>query len=115
MKRPVFALLAALLFSGCATPKIDWAARVGHYTYDQSVMDFGPPDKFAKLSDGSMVAEWLSQPGRIITTPGPYFVAPGYCYGPVLPMYYTTYLPAQFLRLAFDPNGKLKTWKEFDR
>ena len=45
-------VFAALLLAGCVTPKIDWAARVGNYTYDQAVMDFGPPDKSAKLSDG---------------------------------------------------------------
>jgi hypothetical protein len=50
-----------LLAAGCASrPEIDWASRVGHYTYDDAVREFGPPDKTAELSDGSRVAEWIS-------------------------------------------------------
>ena len=115
MKTIVSALFAALLLAGCVTPKIDWAARVGNYTYDQAVMDFGPPDKSAKLSDGSTVAEWLTQRGQVIASPGPYSPPFGCYYGPPTPMYSETYVPARFLRLAFDANGKLKTWKEFAR
>ena len=115
MKAIVPVVFAALLLAGCATPKIDWSARLGHYTYDQAVIEFGPPDKSAKLSDGSVVAEWLAQRGQVIVAPGPYFVPPGCYFGPLSPMYSETYLPARFLRLGFDANGKLKTWKEFIR
>jgi hypothetical protein len=108
-------LFAALLLAGCVTPKIDWAARVGNYTYDQAVMELGPPDKSAKLSDGLAVAEWLLQRGQVVAAPEPYFVPPGCYFGPLTPMYSETYVPARFLRLGFDPNGKLKTWKEFVR
>ena len=101
-------MFAALLLAGCVTPKIDWAARVGNYTYDQAVMEFGPPDKSAKLSDGSTVAEWLTRRGQVVVAPGTYF-------GPLTPMYSETYVPARFLRLAFDANGRLKTWKAFAR
>jgi len=41
-------ILAALVLAGCVTQKIDWSARVGNYTYDQAVMELGPPDKSAK-------------------------------------------------------------------
>jgi len=110
------ALLAALLLAGCVTQKIDWAARVGNYTYDQAVMEFGPPDKMAKLSDGTTVVEWLAQRGQVIVTPEPCFVGPGcYYYRPLPPMYSQTYVPARFLRLVFDTNGRLKAWKEFAR
>ena len=58
MKTILLALFAALAFAGCATgPKIDWAARVGHYTYDQAVLELGPPDKVAKLNNGVIVAK----------------------------------------------------------
>jgi hypothetical protein len=108
-------LFVALLLAGCVTPKIDWAARVGNFTYDQAVMEFGPPDKYAKLSDGTAVAEWLTQRGQVVVAPEPYFVPPGCYFGPLTPMYSETYVPARFLRLVFDANGKLKTWKEFAR
>ncbi len=55
-------LLLALLLAGCAsTPKIDWNARVGNFTYDQAVAELGPPDKSTKLSDGSTVADWIKR------------------------------------------------------
>ena len=51
-------LLALLALTGCATRnKIDWSARVGNYTFDQTVLELGPPDKQTKLSDGTVVAE----------------------------------------------------------
>ncbi len=108
-------VIGLLLLAGCVTPKIDWAARVGNYTYDQAVMEFGPPDKYAKLSDGSAVAEWLTRRSQVIVAPGPYLAPPGCYFGPAMPMYSETYLPARWLRLAFDANGKLKTWKELVR
>lgn len=65
---PLFRILALALalvaLTGCATrQKIDWSARVGNYTFDQAVLDFGPPTKQAKLTDGTLVAEWQTQRG----------------------------------------------------
>ena len=114
MKQFILFALAAILFAGCATaPKIDWQARVGVYTYDQAVMDFGPPDKIAKLADGTSVADWVTERGYIYTTSDYYpFYTPGY----IVPT--TTYVnrvPDTFLRLSFSADGKLKTWKRFYR
>jgi hypothetical protein len=115
MKRIIVAALSVFLLAGCVGPKIDWAARVGNYTFDQAVMEFGPPDKSAKLTDGTTVAEWLTRRGQIIVTPQPYLVSPGgYLWGPA-PMYNQTYMPAIFLRLTFDANGKLKAQTKFTR
>jgi hypothetical protein len=57
--------------AGCVTP-INWQARVSVYSYDQAVMDYGPPGRLAKLSGGSTVAEWMTERGEVIVTPGPY-------------------------------------------
>ena len=103
--------LAAFLLAGCATP-INWQARVGVYTYDQAVMDYGPPMAFATLSDRSTVAEWMTERGSVVSTPAPYFYGPGYV-GPAY--YYPTYFPARFLRLTFTPDGKLKAWKQYSK
>src|SRR6185295_2792300 len=55
-------LLVCWLLAGCAsTPKVDWNARVGNFTYDQAVAEMGPPDKSTKLSDGSTVADWITR------------------------------------------------------
>ena len=100
-------LCATLWLTGCATARVDWAARIGHYTYEQAVLEMGPPDKQAKLADGTIVAEWLTHRGYAYTygTPGPY--------GPFYPGYITTYTaPSQFMRLTFGPDGQLTDWKK---
>jgi hypothetical protein len=54
-------LLALGMFTGCkTTPPIDWNARVGNYTYDQAIVELGPPNKTARLSTGETVAEWVT-------------------------------------------------------
>ena len=113
MKTILLTLLAALVLAGCATtPKIDWAARVGHYTYNQAVLELGPPDKVAKLNDGIIVADWLTQSAQTIGPTGPYVVGPGY-YGVVNPVYGPTYFPAWYLRLTFAADGRLTAWKKY--
>lgn len=113
MKTILLPLLAALLLAGCAsTPKTDWAARVGHYTYDQAVLELGPPDKVAKLDNGIVVADWVTQSARTIGPTGPYVARPGY-YGVVATGYAPTYFPAWFLRLTFAADGKLTAWKKY--
>jgi hypothetical protein len=106
-------VLATLLLAGCVMEKIDWQARVGQYTQDQAIMDVGPPDKSAKLSDGTVVDEWLTQPSRVIVAPEPYFLAPGSYFGPATPSYTETYVPDYYLRLTFGPDGRLRSWKKF--
>lgn len=111
-----FALLAGLFVSGCATTKIDWASRVGNYTYDQAVLELGPPDKYARLADGAQVAEWLTSRGSTYAYGGmghPYY--PWY-YGYMGPTIITTTTsPDHFIRLIFGPDGRLQSWKKFYR
>src|ERR1035438_3068094 len=60
---PVILALAIALLTGCATPPpVDWASRVGHYSYNQAVSEFGLPNRQAKLSDGKVVSKWFFQP-----------------------------------------------------
>ena len=104
-----------ILISGCRTPKIDWNARVGVYTYDQAVLDFGPPDKQAQLDDGVVVAEWLTQRGysQAYVVPVLY---PGYCgpyYAPAYGSIVDTSSPSTYLRLIFSSDHKLQGWKTF--
>lgn len=105
--------LIALLLAGCVTPpKIDWQARVGNYTYAQTVAELGPPDKSSRLADGSVIADWLTQHAQTVSAPEPYLLPPGTYFGPLTPMSSETTLPAQYLRLTFGPDGKLKSWKQ---
>jgi hypothetical protein len=97
----------ALGLTGCATPRVDWAARVGRYTYEQAVKDMGAPEQRDKLADGTVVAEWLTDRGYTYTHSSPS------AEGPFYPSYPTTYTaPSQFVRLTFGPDGRLTTRKK---
>lgn len=102
----------AVLQSGCATKRIDWGARVGNYTFDQAVAEIGPPDKQAKLTDGTLVAEWMTGRGQHqMFATGGYYRSP-YHMWPYAPTYVDTYSPDYFLRLTFGPDGRLQAWKK---
>jgi hypothetical protein len=101
-------LCLALWAAGCATAKVDWNGRVGHYSYEQAVLEMGPADKQAKLADGVIVAEWLVNRSStyLYGIPGPY--------GPYYSGYVTSYTtPARWLRLMFGADGQLKEWKKY--
>jgi len=115
----------AAWLTGCATtPQIDWNSRVGVYSYDQAVIDMGPPDKSARLSNGATVVEWKTSTGRYYSSPAPfgyygvpygapyggrYGTYPGYVMSPQ----YIDKSPDKFLRLVFDPTGMLASWTDF--
>lgn len=115
LRRPgwfILLLALPLLFAGCTTNKVDWNSQVGVLTFDQAVIQLGPPDKHAKLTDGTVVAEWETQRGYTQTTyMGGYYGPRGYYGGYYGPMPVTTYHPTYFLRLTFGPDGKLMAWK----
>jgi hypothetical protein len=108
------ALAVVFVLAGCATRKIDWAGRVGNYTFDQAVLEMGPPDKQAKLQDGTIVAEWLTRRGQPYSSPA-FGYTPWSYYGPYYPGNVDGYTPDYFLRLTFGPDGKLKSWKKIAR
>jgi hypothetical protein len=97
----------ALLLTACSTtPKIDWQSRVGAYTFDQAVLDYGPPDKHARLADGTQVAEWLTYRGRSSGGFATYL-------GRGVVHLTDTSSPDYFLRLTFDPSGRLQSFKKY--
>jgi len=101
------------LLAGCASMRMDWAGRVGHFSYDQAVLELGPPDKSATLMDRTVVAEWLTRKGYSYAS-AQYGYSPWY-YGPFYPGYAEVNSPDYFLRLTFGPDGMLKAWKHFYR
>lgn len=100
--------LVALFLAGCATSKMNWDSRVGNFTYDQAVIEMGPPDKGAKLGDGTVVAEWLTYRGN---RGGYGFYHSPYYFSPM----YDPPTPDRFLRLTFDPEGRLREWRRVMR
>jgi hypothetical protein len=103
-------LLAAALVAGCATHRVDWNVRVGNYTFDQAVTELGPPDKQAKLSNGKLVAEWISRysNGTTMAVGTGFYGSPGGV-GIVqtTPNYYESKL-----RLTFNTNNVLLSWSK---
>jgi len=112
--RFLFLLAIASVIGGCATQRINWQSRVGIYNFDQAVQDFGPPDKSAKLEDGSTVADWIVREGHAVLTPRPY-LAPIDGFGPSASIYSETYVPTYYMRLVFGPDNRLKQYKNFTR
>ena len=98
---------ALLVLVGCATSRVDWNARVGNYTYQQAVLEMGPPDRQAKLEDGTIVGEWLLNRGYTYVTGGPSV------YGPFWGSPATAYTaPSMYMRLTFGADGRLVGWKK---
>jgi hypothetical protein len=102
------AIFTAVIATGCVTHRINWDGRIGNYTYDQAVMDFGPPDKQARLSDGRLVAEWITRysSGGTVVVGGGFYGYPGSGFVPSTgPNYYE-----RKLRLTFTTGNVLAAW-----
>jgi hypothetical protein len=90
---------------------VDWDTRVGNYTFDQAVLDMGPPERSSALSDGSKVAEWFLKSGSTVSFGvGTGFYGGGGGVG--LGQTVTSGRSGQFLRLTFNPNGLLSQWEK---
>ena len=96
-----------LLLAGCkSTPKVDWNSRIGYYTYDQAVMELGPPNAVARLTNGNTVADWVT--GQ--TGGGGWSVGTGVGVGPVgvgVGRSLGSSPTLRVLRLVFGPDNKL--------
>ena len=57
----IFLVLLVLFFTGCAST--NWDSRVGSYTNDQAILEYGPPDNKSQLSDGQVVYSWTTAHG----------------------------------------------------
>jgi hypothetical protein len=109
---PVLAI--ALTIGGCATQRVNWQSRVGNYTYDDAVREYGPADKHDQLTDGTLVADWIVREGHAVTTPQPYLMGPDNM-GPAHPIFNSSYVPTYFMELTFGPDSKLKSYKNYYR
>lgn len=107
---PLVLFLFAAFLTGCAsTPPIDWNSRVGHYTYDQAVAEFGTPSRQAKLSGGETVYKWSAKPNVApINTGMSYYGSVGFT-GSQNP---GPGMSNQTLQLTFDTNGVLTAWSK---
>jgi hypothetical protein len=108
--------LLVLLVAGCQTAKVDWNARVGSFAYDQAVVELGPPDRVAELTDRTKVAEWLSQRGQASFYLNSFDMGFSHrAYGLGWHHGYVSPARDRFLRLIFSPDGKLASWQWISR
>src|SRR5262245_12580413 len=102
-------MLLNSIFTGCkSTPKIDWNSRVGTYTYDNAVMELGPPDKYTTLTDGKIVADWIKVTGSSSVSFGFGTGVPGGAVG--VGQTYGGGYNYRVLRLTFGTDYKLLSW-----
>ena len=103
----VVLFLAVAFIAGCKTALlVDWNSRVGSYTYDQAVAEFGLPDKQNTLSDGKIADQWVTLHGS-----NGFFVGGGYGnYGMGSGQNLGQSYKDHVLELTFGPDGKLVSW-----
>ena len=107
-----FRVLSAVLlagFLGCSTkPSVDWGSRVGQFTFDEAVLEMGPPDKSTDLADGTRVGDWYT--GRAPTVSFGFGVGSyGHGGGVGVGQGVTTGGAGRYLRLIFDADGMLQS------
>ena len=57
------AIMATLaVITGCAST--NWQSKIGSYTYEDAVREYGPPDNVQALSNGDQVYSWTTSIGR---------------------------------------------------
>jgi hypothetical protein len=113
MKWLVGWLAVLFLLAGCHTtsPLVDWDRRIGHYSYDLALADLGVPVRSTTLNNGSIVADWLAQSGKIGADE-----EIGYETEPFLESPFpngTPPTPNTYLRLTFGPDQQLTGWKRY--
>lgn len=104
------------LFSNCSSkPKVDWNTRIGNFTYDQAVLELGPPAAYTKLDDGTVVADWFLKYGSSFSFgvgTGFYGGGGGSGAGVGVGQSVSTTPAGHYLRLTFGPDGKLRQWEK---
>ena len=115
----IFALLSlcTLFVASCASrpkvdPNIDWNSRIGSYTYEQAVAELGKPDAVADSNDGK-IADWVLKRSPNMSfgfgVGGGSFGSHGGT-GVGVGTSVTPPPSGEYLRLVFDPQGKLTAW-----
>lgn len=88
-----------------------WNSRAGVITVKEAVKELGPPQKAMAFEDGYQVGEWLTSLGTRSSMRmhfGPVFTQRYFDYS-VLPRD-VPYVPDQYIRLLFGPDGRMITW-----
>jgi hypothetical protein len=102
-------VLAAFCFVGCTTtPPADWNSRVGNYTYDEAVKEYGSPTLQTQAPDGKVVVKWVKPGGTgNLNTGMSYYGSTGFTAQNA-----EQANQVRVLQLTFDANGKLAEWSK---
>lgn len=102
-------------WGGCVSKRAAWDSRIGSYTYDEAVIEMGPPDREATLEDGRIVCDWRTAKGSSVGMGFGGSIGWDY-YGTPIPQTYTvSESPDFYLRLMFSAEKKLLEWKKVRR
>jgi len=105
-------LLAGILLAGCAGwRKPDLKSQIGIMTYDQALLELGPPNQVADLEGGGKVAQWLQYSSRVYSTAGPAYGAWGPMWGGFASANVSS-TPAVYLLLTFGPDLNLASVRQ---
>jgi len=111
-------IVLSLLTGSCASgPKaninnIDWRSRIGMYTYEEALAEFGEPDVVSETREG-LIAEWVLRRSPMVSFG---FGFGGVGYGPHTSTGVgvgTSVSPppsGEYLHLRFDRDGTLAEW-----
>lgn len=101
--------LVAALGLGCASRMLDkYTSRIGTMTYDQALVELGPPNHVADLDGGGKVADWLQQSSRVYSNPSTSVVVGPWPGGVVMNSGGNVgSTPAVYLLLTFGPDHRL--------
>lgn len=104
----VLGLVAALCL-GCASKVLDkYKSRIGTMTYDQALLELGPPNHVADLDGGGKVADWLQQSSRVYSNPSTSVMVGSWPNGVVMNTGGNVgSTPAVYLLLTFGPDHRL--------
>ena len=112
LRAALLLVLACFVVAGCqSTPKVNWDTRIGSFTYDEAVIELGPPDKSAPLTDGRLVVEWI-KPSRGGFSFGVGMGSYGGHSGVGVGQSVSSDFPDKVLRLTFGPDYKLTEWSK---
>ena len=101
--------LMATLCLGCASKVLDkYTSRIGTLTYDEALIELGPPNHVAELDNGGKVADWLQQGSRVYSTPSTAVVVGSWPSGVIMsPGGNVGSTPAVYLLLTFGTDHRL--------
>lgn len=106
-------LVVLILLAGChsTSPLVNWDRRIGHYSYDLALVDLGVPVRSTTLNNGSIVADWLTNPGKPGADEAIGFETQTFLESPFPDRVPPT--PNQYLRLTFGPDQQLTGWLRY--